>query len=63
MLAYMCIKTAIMALKSKDVDYDVAVAVSFAMIIGFPIMLCIDILFSPFEILCFIAYLSRRGVK
>ncbi len=63
MLAYMCIKTAIMVLKDKDEEYDVAVGVASIMIIGLPVMLCIDILFSPFEILGLIAYLLRRENK
>ena len=61
MLAYMCIKTAIMVLKDKTADYDVTIASSFAMIVGFPIALCVDVLFSPFEILGFVAYFLRRG--
>ena len=60
MLAYMCIKTAIMTLKDNSFDYFEAICISFALIVAFPIALCIDILFSPFEILGFIAYLLRR---
>lgn len=60
MLAYMCIKTAIMVLKDKNAEYDIAIVGAFAMILGFPFMVCIDILFIPFEILGFIAYLLRR---
>ena len=63
MLAYMGIKTMIMALKDKTLDYDVTIATSVAMIVGFPIALCVDVLFSPFEILGFIAYLLRRENK
>ena len=63
MLAFLTIKAIISILKDKYVDYALTSIASVSLLIGFPVMLCVDILFSPFELLGFIAYLLRKGVK